>query len=184
MNEFDVSPAKNLAFGKSLRNERSNAMNVNEYMERDFELLEKRIDHVRKAYEHQDPSRTIDQATEMFDAFQRRFATEDFLLSKVHQTASMKSAIEKFNMHRRRIREILEDMLMLHVSEPDFLSALRQAASQAKEYLRFVEDEFVPQCLDQISEDDRKNMSTALEDRFHRFAMYGPSGRVASLMPD
>jgi hypothetical protein len=146
-------------------------MNTNEYMERDFELLEKRIDDVRKAYEQQDPSRTMSQTTEMIDAFQRRFAIEDFLLSKVHQTADMKSAIEKFFIHRRRIREILEDMLKLHVSEPDFMRALKQAGSQAREYLQFLATEFYPQFIDQISEDDRRNMSHALEDRFHRFAL-------------
>jgi hypothetical protein len=146
-------------------------MNVNEYMERDFELLDKRIDDVRKAYEQQDPSRTMSQATEMFDAFQSRFALEDFLLSKVHQTASMRSAIEKFFIQRRRIREILEDMLMMHVSEPDFMRCLKRVGSQAKEHLQFLTNEFYPQFIDQMSEDDRKNMAHALEDRFHRFAL-------------
>jgi hypothetical protein len=150
---------------------RSNAMNVNEYMERDFELLEKRINDVRKAYEQQNPSRTMTQTTEMIDAFQRRFAVEDFLLSKVHQTDSMKSTVEKFFTHRRKIQEILEDMLMLHVSEPDFMKELRQARSAAREYLQFLANEFYPQFTDQVSKDDRNNMSHALEDRFHRYAL-------------
>jgi len=147
-------------------------MNVNEYMERDFDLLKKRIDDVRKAYEQQDPSRTMSQTTEMFDAFHRRFVLEDFLLGKVkHQTASMKPAIEKFFIQRRRIQDILEEMLMLHVSEPDFMRVLRRAGSAAGEYLRFLANEFYPQFIDQISEDDRNNMSHALEDRFHRLAL-------------
>jgi hypothetical protein len=153
------------------RNKRRNTMNVNEYMERDFQLLDKRIDDVRKAYEQRDPSRTMSQASEMFDAFQNRFALEDFLLSKVHPTPSMKAASEKFLIQRRRIRELLEDMLMMHVSEPDFIRCLRRVGLQAQEHLHFLSTEFYPQFVDQMSEGDRKNIAHALEDRFHIVAL-------------
>jgi len=49
-------------------------MNVDEYMDRDFSLLQKRVNDARKAYEQQDPERTMSQSMEMFDAFGRRFA--------------------------------------------------------------------------------------------------------------
>jgi hypothetical protein len=145
-------------------------MNVDEYMDRDFSLLQKRVNDARKAYEQQDPSRTMTQAGEMFDAFGRRFALEDFLLNKVHQTCLMKQTLEKFLSRRAHIHELLEDMLMLHVSEPDFMRSLKRLISESEEYLQFLHHEFKSHVLDQITEADRKNISHALEDRLHKVA--------------
>ena len=44
-------------------------MNVKEYMAREFELLQKRVKDVAHAYEHQDPSKTMGESRQMFDAF-------------------------------------------------------------------------------------------------------------------
>jgi len=79
----------------------------------------------------------------------------------------MKPTLEKFLSRRWKVRELLEDMLMLHVSEPDFMRSLNRLISNTEEYLKFVKDEFKPRVIDQITEDDRNNMSHALEDRLH-----------------
>ncbi len=145
-------------------------MNVNEYMDRDYQLLLKRVDDVRKAYELSNPSHTMSQATEMFDAFERRFALEDFLNSKVHETPTMKAAIAKLLIRRQKIRELLEDMLMLHVSEPDFKKSIKVVMTELGEFLKFVKNEFSSEFISKISEGDLKNMSHALEDRIHAIA--------------
>lgn len=145
-------------------------MDVKEYMQRDFQLLEKRVADVAKAYEHQDPGKTMEKSTEMFDAFNRRFSLEDFLLGKIAVKPSMESSRKTFLTKRREVRERLEDMLMLHVSEPDFFKEIQKILKECEQHLEFLRSIFYPQFLDQLSEEEWSYLATALEDRSHQTA--------------
>ena len=142
-------------------------MNLNEYMDRDFELLRKRVHDVASAYQHQAPGVTMAKSSEMFAAFSRRFAIEDFLLSKFKPTAEMETVIKGMLSKRRKIREKLEDMLMLHVSEPDYMKEIQGLVKSAEEHLKFLTDEFHPHVIEKIDPETAKSMSNALEDRLH-----------------
>ncbi|PZM78695.1 MAG: hypothetical protein DKT66_23475 [Candidatus Melainabacteria bacterium] len=145
-------------------------MQLIEYMDRDFELLRKRIADVSHAYSHQDPSLTMDKAKVMFETFSRRFAIEDFLFSKFTPTAEMNVFIKTLLKNRRLLRERLEDMLMLHVSEPDFMKEIQTLLKLSEEHLKFLEQEFQPEVISKLPEADLLNMSNALEDRLHSTA--------------
>jgi hypothetical protein len=146
-------------------------MNLKEYMERDFELLQKRVNDVASAYDHQEPGATMSKATAMFDAFTRRFIVEDFLFTKFIPTAEMKPIIEHMLLRRRKVRDKLEDMLMLHVSEPAFMQDLQDLIRMAEEHLLFLKESFDPNVIDKIDESSMNNMSNALEDRLHRLPL-------------
>jgi hypothetical protein len=147
-------------------------MDVKDYMQRDFQLLQKRVEDVRKSYQHQDPAKTMTQATEMFDAFSRRFALEDFLFSKIRPTGEMQPVIEKFLKRRRKVRESLEDLLMLHVSEPDFMKGIKELLDDSQAHLDFLHSEFHPGVIDKLPEEEMQNMANALEDRLHSLPIH------------
>ncbi len=146
-------------------------MNLMEYMDRDFELLRKRVHDVSNSYQQQNPGLTMERSSEMFEAFSRRFSIEDFLFSKFKPTPEMKPIIEKMLAKRRVVREKLEDMLMLHVSEPDYMREIQKLVKMAEEHLDFLTKEFHPNVIEKIDEDTAKNMSNALEDRLHRLPL-------------
>ena len=82
-------------------------MQLIEYMDRDFELLRKRIADVSHAYSHQDPSLTMDKAKVMFETFSRRFAIEDFLFSKFTPTAEMNVFIKTLLKNRGTVNNFV-----------------------------------------------------------------------------
>jgi len=47
-------------------------MNVKEYMGREFQLVQKRVDDVGKAYEHMSPGKTMTESEGNFDAHKHR----------------------------------------------------------------------------------------------------------------
>lgn len=145
-------------------------MDVKDYMQRDFELLEKHVADVAKAYEHRDPGVTMQRASEMFEAFSRRFSLEDFLLSKIEGRQSNGEVLKTFLARRRKVRERLEDMLMLHVSEPDFLAEIHRILKECELHMQFLRDNFYPEFLDKLTPDEWQYMATALEDRLHQIS--------------
>jgi hypothetical protein len=145
-------------------------MDVKDYMQRDFELLEKHVSDVAKAYQHQDPGVTMQRASEMFEAFSRRFSLEDFLLSKIEGRKSSTDVLKTFLSRRRKVRDRLEDMLMLHVSEPDFLNEIRGILNECELHVQFLRDNFYPEFVDKLTPDQEQYVATALEDRLHQIS--------------
>ena len=143
-------------------------VNVKEYMEREFELLQKRVQDVAKAYEHQDPTKTMAESLQMFDAFKRFFALEDFIFSKLRTNAAMQPVIKCFLDERREIREMLEDLLMLHVSEPDFMKGIHHVVEHSKKHLDFVHKELHPKVVDALSPEDWTYLNESFDDRLHK----------------
>ncbi len=146
-------------------------MDTIEFMTRDLELLKKRIHDVSSAYEAQDAGLTMTRSKEMFDAFSKRFSLEDFLLSKFTPSEAMRPHLKAFLDKRRSLRERLEDMLMMHVSEPDYIKEVQKLIHAADEHVKFLESTFHPEVIDKISKDDLANMNHALEDRLHSVAL-------------
>lgn len=96
--------------------------------------------------------------------FWRRFALEDFILCKLKLKADLKPAIERFLKKRREFREILEDILNLHVDEPDFRNEIGNLLDKVRKHMSYRENEFYPQVINPLSESDAKGISEALED--------------------
>jgi hypothetical protein len=142
-------------------------VNLKEYMDRDFELLRKRITDVSSAYDNQNPDLTMQKAKAMFESFSHRFAVEDLLLSKITPSAEMTVLIKDLLQKRKLVREQLEGMLMMHVSEPDFEKEIKTLLKLSNEHLNYLEREFHPNVIAKLSESDLANMSNALEDRLH-----------------
>jgi hypothetical protein len=140
---------------------------LTEYINRDFELLRKRIADVSSAYDHQDPEVTMVKAKAMFDAFYRRFEIEDFLFSKLPPTHETRVLIKTYLKKRLQLSNQLDDMLMLHVSEPDFMTHVRALIIMSKEHQEYSEQEFLPNVIKHLSVSESNNLSNALEDRLH-----------------
>jgi len=68
--------------------------------------------------------KVLEKSGEMFDAFYRRFGLEDFILRHVKITSEMLPPLKNFLKVRIHFRENLENILMLHVDEPDFLDEM------------------------------------------------------------
>ncbi len=142
-------------------------MKLVEYINRDLELLRKRVVDVSSAYDQRDPEFTMRKAKVMFEAFTRRFDIEDFLFSKLTPAPEMVASIGLYLKKRSGLRNRLEDMLMLHVSEPEFMRQLQLLAATSQEHLQYSEQEFLPNFIGSLSESENSNLSNALEDRLH-----------------
>jgi hypothetical protein len=112
----------------------------------------------------------MQRASEMFEAFSRRFSLEDFLLSKIEGRKSSTDVLKTFLSRRRKVRDRLEDMLMLHVSEPDFLNEIRGILNECELHVQFLRDNFYPEFVDKLTPDQEQYVATALEDRLHQIS--------------
>jgi len=142
-------------------------MDVNEYMYRDLELLRKRVNDVAAAYKHHATALTLEKSKVMFEAFRRRFGLEDFIFSRFEPTADMSLIIRGMLRKREELRERLEDMLMLHVNEPDFSEDVQTLIKLLEEHLNFLRVKFLPEVMMKLPEPTIQYVNHALEDRFH-----------------
>ncbi len=142
-------------------------MNLMEYLDKDFQLLRKHIIDVSNAYDKQDPGVTLEKAKIMFESFSRRFAIEDLLLSKMTPTKEMSGFVRELLQKRKLLREELEGMLMMHVSEPDFESEIKNLIKQSESHVNYLEQEFHPNVIAKLPQSDLVKMSAALEEKLH-----------------
>lgn len=90
------------------------------------------------------------------------------MLSKIENRDSKGEVLKTFLARRRKVRDRLEDMLMLHVSEPDFLAEIKHILKECELHIQFLRENFYPEFLDKLTPDEWQYMSTALEDRLHQ----------------
>ncbi len=99
-------------------------MDVKSYMNSDLKLIDGLVGELQDNITTWPSDKVLEKSGEMFDAFYRRFGLEDFILRHVKITSEMLPPLKNFLKVRIHFRENLENILMLHVDEPDFLAEM------------------------------------------------------------
>lgn len=146
-------------------------MNMKQYMDKDLHHLENVVKELAENVTRWDSDKVFEKAKEMFDAFSRRFSLEDFLLHQITVTTQLRPGIRKFLKRRRELRAILEDVLLLHVDEPDFRKDLGQVTEFVQKHIKYREEEFYPEVINRLPEADRACLAKSLEKRLNAEAV-------------
>jgi hypothetical protein len=140
-------------------------MDVKLYMNDDLKYIENLVGDLYNNITIWPSEKVLEKTSAMFGAFHKRFALEDFLLIHVKQTVAMQETVKGFLQKRTNFRENLENMLMLHVDEPDFRAAIGKVREAVSKHLLYLKEEFDPAFVDRISQSDMAGMSTDLEEK-------------------
>ncbi len=140
-------------------------MEMKQYMDKDLHHLESGVKDLSANITHWDSDKVFEKAKEMFDAFSRRFALEDYLLCKITPNAQLCPGIEKFLKRRRDLREVLENILTLHADEPDFRKEISHVIAMVEKHIKYRESEFYPHVIDRLPASDLERMEKALDER-------------------
>jgi hypothetical protein len=109
--------------------------------------------------------KVLEKSGDMIEAFHKRFSLEDFLLRHVSPSKEMQIALSGFLKLRNKFRENLEDILMLHVDEPDFLTEISKVQKAVVAHLEYLKNDFDPNFFDKIPANELASMSIELEKR-------------------
>lgn len=140
-------------------------MNVKYFMNDDLKFIDDLVTALSAHITKWDSDKVLQKAGDMFDAFHKRFALEDFILRRVKRTAAMQANMQKFLKVRRDFRETLENILMLHVDEPDFKTAIGKVHEAVVKHVNYLKTEFEPNFMDQITSEDMEGLSTDLKSK-------------------
>jgi len=140
-------------------------MDIKAYMNSDLKFIDGLVRELEENTTTWSTDKVLEKSGEMFDAFYRRFGLEDFLLKHVKPTAEMLPSLKKFLKVRNHFRETLENILMLHVDEPDFLTEIRHIHKSIVKHMIYLKTEFDPSFFDQLSSDQMAKLSADLEKK-------------------
>jgi hypothetical protein len=137
-------------------------MNVKNYMNEDLKFIDDLVIELNANISKWDSDKVLEKAGDMFDAFHKRFALEDFILRRVKRSVDMQKNMKTFLKIRGSFRENLENILMLHVDEPDFKTEIGKVHDEVAKHVVYLKTEFEPNFMDQISSDDMAHLSADL----------------------
>ena len=140
-------------------------MDIKEFMDKDLQFIDSIVHELSENITRWDTDKVFEKAKEMFDAFSRRFALEDCLLCQIVPNVDIRPGIKTFLKRRLEFREKLEDILNLHVDEPDFREAISSVLESVHKHMKYREEEFYPQVINRLSAADLERMSQVLEKK-------------------
>jgi len=140
-------------------------MDVKSYMKSDLRFIDNLVGELQDNITTWPSEKVLEKSGEMFDAFYKRFGLEDFLLRHVKPSPEMMPTLKKFLQVRNHFRENLENILMLHVDEPDFLVEMGHIHKAIIKHMVYLKTEFDPNFFDQISSEQMAKLSADLEKK-------------------
>ena len=140
-------------------------MDVKAYMAEDLEYIDDLVQELRDHVTKWSTDKVLEKSGDMLDAFYKRFRLEDFVLRHAHPSKDMEISLKRFLKVRNQFREHLENILMLHVDEPDFLREIRKVHEAVIKHIAYLKSDFDPNFFDKISATQLSEMSVALEKR-------------------
>ncbi len=140
-------------------------MDIKAYMEDDLNFIDGLVSELEANIAKWPSEKVLDRSSEMFDAFYRRFALEDFLLRHIKPSAEMQAPLKKFLGIRGEFRANLENILMLHVDEPDFLTEIGRVHKAVTKHMSYLKEDFDPNFFDKVAPEQMAKMSADLEKK-------------------
>jgi len=140
-------------------------MDVKAYMAEDLEYIDDLVQELRDHVTKWSTDKVLEKSGDMFDAFYKRFRLEDFILRHARPSKDMEIPLKRFLKVRNQFREHLDNILMLHVDEPDFLREIRKVHEAVLKHIAYLKTDFDPNFFDKISAAQLSEMSVALEKR-------------------
>jgi hypothetical protein len=140
-------------------------MDVKAYMDDDLNFIDGLVSELEANINKWPSEKVMDRSKEMFDAFYRRFALEDFLLKHIKPSAEMQAPLKKFLDIRGEFRANLENILMLHIDEPEFLVEIGRVHKAVIKHMSYLKEEFDPNFLNKVAPEQMAQMSADLEKK-------------------
>lgn len=137
-------------------------MDVKNYMTEDIEFIERLLTELDTNIEVWSSDKVLEKTSDIFHAFDNRFALEDFVLRHVKPVGGMKQSLEIFLTRRRDFRATLENVLMLHVDEPEFAKEIKHVLEAVSKHMVYIKTEFDPNFVDKITPEQMAIISTDL----------------------
>jgi hypothetical protein len=142
-------------------------MNVHEYMKEDLQLIKSEIEEFMANYRKWSPVKCMEKASELFHTLKRHFDLEDFTMGLFKPTPEMRAALQQFLKERLEFRANLENILMLHIDEPDFVKEIGLLLQRTKEYIEKLETKYKPAIFYRISAPELEHINAELLKRIH-----------------
>ncbi|CAN5574560.1 hypothetical protein BH11CYA1_BH11CYA1_20860 [soil metagenome] len=135
-------------------------VNFETYMNDDLRFIDNLLDVLNLHINEWDSDKVLEKADDVFTAFKRRFGLEDFLIRRIKPTVSMQVTLKEFLKKRQEFRNELDNILLLHVDEPDFKTATKHLSHTISKHVTYLKNVFEPSFINKIPEEQMASISS------------------------
>jgi len=113
-------------------------VNVQKYLAEDLNFIENLMSELRDNITKWPSTKILDKTDVLFATFHKRFTTEDFLLRHLSTTANSQDTLREFLNLRSKVRENLDNILVLRIDDPAYRTAIARLGQAVFKYTNYL----------------------------------------------